>query len=125
MVAIGFTLLGLAALGLLFWFLRRKQEGVIYPKWLLAAYVACAPLAIIGIETGWIYSCTGRQPWTIYGIQRTVEAATNSGNLGILFFLFSVLYIVLLVITGLVMYFYFKRNPVSDEFQSANDQLNV
>ncbi|WP_306984264.1 cytochrome ubiquinol oxidase subunit I [Alkalicoccobacillus murimartini] len=124
MVAIGFTLLGLSGIGLLIWFVRRKQEGIIYPKWLLAAFVACGPLAVIGIETGWIYSCTGRQPWTIYGIQRTADAATNSGNLGILFFLFSVLYIFLLVLTALVMYFYFKRNPVSDEFHSSGEQLN-
>ncbi|TSB45218.1 cytochrome ubiquinol oxidase subunit I [Alkalicoccobacillus porphyridii] len=123
MVGIGFILLGLAAIGCLLWFIRRKHTELRFPKWLLASLVASGPLAIIGIETGWIYSCTGRQPWTIYGIQRTADAATNSGNLGILFFLFSVLYIFLLVLTGLVMYFYFKRNPVSDEFTTQNETL--
>lgn len=124
MVAIGFLLLGLSAIGCLIWLIRRKHTELHFPKWFLAALVASGPLAIIGIETGWIYSCTGRQPWTIYGIQRTVDAATNSGNLGILFFLFCVLYVFLLVLTGLVMYFYFKRNPVSDEFTTKNDTLH-
>ncbi|GAE36428.1 cytochrome d ubiquinol oxidase subunit I [Halalkalibacter akibai JCM 9157] len=75
---------------------------------------------MIGIETGWIFSCTGRQPWTIYGYQLTNEAATNSGNLGMLFVLFISLYVVLLVITALVMHFYFYRNPVSKDLHTIS-----
>ncbi|MCL7749357.1 cytochrome ubiquinol oxidase subunit I [Halalkalibacter alkaliphilus] len=116
MVGIGSALFGLAVIFWVLWFFRRKTKKP-YPKWLLAGLVASGPLAMIGIETGWIFSCTGRQPWTIYGIQRTSEAATNSGNLGMLFFLFVSLYLVLLVLTGLVMHYYFNRNPVSKELQ--------
>ncbi|KHF41320.1 cytochrome ubiquinol oxidase subunit I [Halalkalibacter okhensis] len=116
MVGIGSALFGLAVIFWALWFFRRKTNKP-YPKWLLAGLVASGPLAMIGIETGWIFSCTGRQPWTIYGIQRTSEAATNSGNLGMLFFLFVSLYVVLLVLTGLVMHYYFNRNPVSKELQ--------
>ncbi|MDT8860942.1 cytochrome ubiquinol oxidase subunit I [Alkalihalobacillus sp. MEB130] len=118
MVGIGSALFGLAVLFWIFWFIRRKSQKP-YPKWLLAGLVASGPLAMIGIETGWIFSCTGRQPWTIYGIQRTGEAATTSGNLGMLFVLFVSLYLVLLVITALVMHFYFNRNPVSNDLESA------
>ncbi|WP_368505659.1 cytochrome ubiquinol oxidase subunit I [Alkalihalophilus sp. As8PL] len=116
MVGIGTALLGLAALYWVFWFLGRKKQKPL-PKWLLGALVLGGPLAMIGIETGWIFSCTGRQPWTIFGVQRTAEAATNSGNLGTLFILFLTLYISLLVLTGLVMHFYFKRNPVTHELE--------
>ncbi|MFC0471176.1 cytochrome ubiquinol oxidase subunit I [Halalkalibacter kiskunsagensis] len=118
MVGIGSALLGLAVLFWTIWFVRRKRENR-YPKWLLAGVVASGPLAMIGIETGWIFSCTGRQPWTIYGVQRTGEAATNSGNLGMLFVLFISLYVVLLVLTALVMHFYFNRNPVSKELHAV------
>ncbi len=123
MVGIGMTLLGIAALAWLMWFILRKKEKKEqpFPKWLLAGIVASGPLAMIGIETGWIFSCTGRQPWTIHGIQRTSEAATNSGHLGMLFVLFIGLYITLLVITALVMYFYFYRNPVSNDLGIAVD----
>ncbi|PTL23244.1 cytochrome ubiquinol oxidase subunit I, partial [Shouchella clausii] len=76
------------------------------------------PLAMIGIETGWIFSCTGRQPWIIFGVQTTAEAATTSGNLGLLFFLFSTLYLVLLILTSFVMYFYFKRNPLRQDMSA-------
>lgn len=117
MVGIGTALLGLAGIYWLFWFLGRKKEKP-FPKWLLAGIVVSGPLAMVGIETGWIFSCTGRQPWTIYGFQLTSEAATNSGNLGMLFVLFITLYVVLLVITALVMHFYFNRNPVSEDLQT-------
>ncbi|WP_332631002.1 cytochrome ubiquinol oxidase subunit I [Halalkalibacter flavus] len=119
MVGIGSALFGLAVIFWVLWFFRRKTKKP-YPKWLLAGLVASGPLAMIGIETGWIFSCTGRQPWTIYGIQRTSEAATNSGNLGMLFFLFVSLYLVLLVLTGLVMHYFFNRNPVSKELQTMS-----
>ncbi len=120
MVGIGMILLGIAVLAWLLWFIQRKKQQL-FPKWLLAGIVASGPLAVIGIETGWIFSCTGRQPWTIHGIQRTSEAATNSGHLGMLFVLFIGMYIILLVITALVMYFYFNRNPVSNDLGIAAD----
>ncbi|SPT77383.1 cytochrome d ubiquinol oxidase subunit I CydA [Niallia circulans] len=118
MVGIGFALIAVSGLGLLFSFFRRKQDGIRFPKWLLIALVAAGPLAMIGIETGWIFSCTGRQPWIIFGVQTTAEAATTSGNLGLLFFLFSTLYLVLLILTSFVMYFYFKRNPLRQDMSA-------
>ncbi|PAD14193.1 cytochrome ubiquinol oxidase subunit I [Shouchella clausii] len=118
MVGIGFALIAVSGLGLLFSFFRRKQDGIRFPKWLLIALVAAGPLAMIGIETGWIFSCTGRQPWIIFGVQTTAGAATTSGNLGLLFFLFSTLYLVLLILTSFVMYFYFKRNPLRQDMSA-------
>ncbi|WP_059105805.1 cytochrome ubiquinol oxidase subunit I [Shouchella shacheensis] len=114
MVAIGFSLLGVAGIGLLLLFLRRGSTHV-FPKWLLVSLVAAGPLAIVGIETGWIFSCTGRQPWTIFQVQTTAEAATTSGNLGMIFFFFVMLYLLLAVLTGFVLYFYFKRNPLKQD----------
>ncbi|MET3507553.1 cytochrome ubiquinol oxidase subunit I [Halalkalibacter oceani] len=114
MVFIGFGLLAVAGITLLWMFIKRKQKFSV-PRWMLASIVAAGPLAIVGIEIGWIFSCTGRQPWTIFRVQTTAEAATSSGNLGTLFVLFVFLYFVLLVITGTVMYFYFKRNPLKQD----------
>ena len=37
---------------------------------------------MLGIEFGWIFSCSGRQPWTIYGMQRTVDASTRADFVG-------------------------------------------
>lgn len=111
MVGIG-SLLILASFGTMLYRLVRKKE---YPRWLLQALMLTGPLALIGIETGWIFSCTGRQPWTIYHLQKTAEAATQSQHLGSLFVLFIGLYVFLLVVTALVLRFYFKRHPVTPD----------
>ncbi|MFA9560166.1 cytochrome ubiquinol oxidase subunit I [Evansella sp. AB-rgal1] len=114
MVGIGTLLIGLSVGALFWWILYRKKP---YPTWLLLALVPSGAFALIGMETGWIFACIGRQPWTIMNFQRTADAATASGNLGFIFVLFISLYLLLLVITALVMRFYFHRNPLSNEFQ--------
>ncbi|MCU6707281.1 cytochrome ubiquinol oxidase subunit I [Paenibacillus sp. J5C_2022] len=111
MVGIG-TLLILMAFAPIAYRLLLKRT---YPRWTLLALVATGPLAMIGIETGWIFSCTGRQPWTIYHVQRTSEAATQSESLGLLFVLFIGIYVFLLIVTVFAMRFYFKRHPVLPE----------
>ncbi len=112
MVGIGFSLIGIAAFAIVWSVLFKNRD---LPTWLLVALITTGPLSMLGIEMGWIFSCVGRQPWTIYGVQLTSTAATQSGNVGILFFLFITLYIVLLLLTGLVLKFHFSRNPVQQD----------
>ncbi|MBU9712292.1 cytochrome ubiquinol oxidase subunit I [Evansella tamaricis] len=114
MVGIGTLLVALSVGALLWRFIFKKNP---YPNWLLLALVPSGAFALIGMETGWIFACIGRQPWTIMNIQRTADAATASGNLGFIFVLFISLYLLLLVLTALVMRFYFQRNPLNNEFQ--------
>lgn len=111
MVLIGTVLIVLSFGALLYRWLRKRD----YPRWLLRVLTLTGPMSLIGIETGWIFSCTARQPWTIYHIQRTSEAATSAGNLGALFVLFIGLYTFLLFATAAVMWFYFKRHPIARE----------
>lgn len=108
MVGIGMLLIGVSFLALVYRFRSSRQ----WPRWLLVVLTTSGPLSLIGVEAGWIFSCTGRQPWTIYHIQRTAEAAIRSNNLMFLLVLFVSLYAVLCVITVLVLRFYFKRHPV-------------
>ncbi|KSU83703.1 cytochrome d ubiquinol oxidase subunit I [Fictibacillus enclensis] len=117
MVGIGFLLLGLAAVALFFWWYYGKRKKRPYPRWLLFLLIFSGPLSMLGIEFGWIFSCSGRQPWTIYRVQTTAEAATQSQNLAPLFLLFIGLYVMLGVLTILILTSYFKRNPVSKEFE--------
>lgn len=111
MVGIGSLLILLAGVSLAIRFIWKRG----YPRWLLRLLLFSGPLSILGIEMGWIFSCTGRQPWTIYHIQYTHEAATTAGNLGTLFVLFLSLYVFLLLITGFFMRLYFKKYPVSKD----------
>jgi len=114
MVGIGSLLIFVAALSLAIQWLRKR----LYP-WMLWMLIPTGALAIIGIETGWVFSCSGRQPWTIYHIQYTHEAATTAENVGTLFVLFLSLYLFLLIVTGFFMRLYFRKFPVSLELKKG------
>jgi cytochrome d ubiquinol oxidase subunit I len=111
MVGIGTLLIVLAivAIALKLWWKKH------YPRWILWLLLLSGPMSMVGIETGWIFSCTGRQPWTIYHIQRTSEAAIQSNSLLALFIMFISLYVFLMFVTIFVLRFYFGRNPVAKE----------
>ena len=78
MIAIGVFLAVLMGVTVLQW-LRGKlsPENITQQKWLLRTWLLSAPLGYIAIESGWIVRCVGRQPWTVYGEVRTVDAASN------------------------------------------------
>lgn len=73
MVAIGLFFAALMATSVIQWLRGKLTEE----KWLLRAWVLSAPLGYLAVETGWIVRCVGRQPWTVYGEMRTVDAASH------------------------------------------------
>lgn len=77
---------------------RRKQTWL-DSRWFLRVLVIAAPLGFIAIETGWIVTEVGRQPWIIYGVMRTSEAVTPMPGLVVPFVTFTVLYFFLAAIT--------------------------
>lgn len=109
MVGIGMLLIAISAFTVALRLIFKRP----YPRWLLYSLLLAGPLSMVGIETGWVFSCTGRQPWTIYHVQTTASAATRAQHLGSLFVLFIGLYAFLLVVTAVVMFYYFKRHPVN------------
>jgi cytochrome bd ubiquinol oxidase subunit I len=111
MVGIGILLFVATAYSLYYWW-KKARAGKPFPRWLLWGLAYSGPVSMLGIEVGWIFSCSGRQPWTIYGFQRTTEAATKAGNLGGLYILFSLVYLMLSVMVAVVLISYFKRNPL-------------
>ncbi|MFC7321615.1 cytochrome ubiquinol oxidase subunit I [Halobacillus campisalis] len=111
MVGIGTLLIALSFLAL-FWKVVLKKD---FPGWMLGLLVVGGPLSVIAIEAGWCFSCIGRQPWTITDVLPTADAATKSSSVSILLFTFLTLYVVLLFVTGFVMRYYFKRNPVEKD----------
>ncbi|AFY60480.1 cytochrome ubiquinol oxidase subunit I [Synechococcus sp. PCC 6312] len=100
MSGIGFFLVGLMLVTVLQWGLGRLKPGVIAQQtWTLRAWIFAAPLGYLAVETGWIVRCVGRQPWTVYGEIRTVDAASHLPAGEVLFSLigFTVLYSALFV----------------------------
>ena len=57
------------------WLARRRTEIATHTAFLRAVVIG-APLGFIAIETGWMVTELGRQPWIIYGVLRTADAVT-------------------------------------------------
>jgi cytochrome bd ubiquinol oxidase subunit I len=102
MSGIGIALVALMGLSVVQW-LRGKlaATAIAQQKWLLLGWIAAAPMGYIAVETGWIVRCVGRQPWTVYGELRTVDAASNLPTSEILGSLisFTLLYSLLFLLT--------------------------
>jgi cytochrome d ubiquinol oxidase subunit I len=78
MVGTGFLLLGLAAWFALWWWRQRESDP---SRWLLRATAVSGVVAIVALESGWIVTEVGRQPWTVVGLLLTKDAVQTSGNL--------------------------------------------
>ncbi len=72
MVGLGTCLLGLMALAAFFLFRRRLHTT----RPILWALLLAAPLPYIATTAGWMTAELGRQPWIVYGLLRTREAAS-------------------------------------------------
>jgi cytochrome d ubiquinol oxidase subunit I len=115
MVGIGTMLIFLSIIGFTMRHIFKKEQ---FPRWLMVLFISAGPLSILAIEFGWIFSCTGRQPWVIYRILKTEDVVTTATNLGTLFIMFIIIYIILMVATVLVLRYYFRRHPIEKELQS-------
>ncbi|MFZ2169925.1 MAG: cytochrome ubiquinol oxidase subunit I, partial [Methylococcaceae bacterium] len=78
MVASGVALLGLMLWTLAAWLKGRlSSDHVCNNRLLLRAWIASIPLGYLATECGWIVREVGRQPWVIYGLLRTRDAAST------------------------------------------------
>lgn len=97
MVGAGMTMLGAACW---YWLARWRTRGreVPLPRLLLLALVLCGPLGFLALEAGWVVTEVGRQPWVIYGVMRTADAATTVRGVWASLALFTTVYTGLLVL---------------------------
>src|SRR5438445_4058867 len=72
MAGLGFLIMGLGLFSLLM-----RWRGKLYETRLLHVFaMAMGPAGFIAVLAGWITTETGRQPFTVYGLLRTVESAS-------------------------------------------------
>lgn len=105
----------LAFVSTLFVFLNWTKKWNAFNKPLLMMIAAGGPLSILAMESGWIFTEVGRQPWILNGIMRTSEGATSSEHVGLMLILFALLYTVLGVTCAGVLRKMFRSNPVERE----------
>ena len=87
------------------WRVRRAPADQLADSpWLLRAIVLAAPMGFVAIEAGWTVTEVGRQPWVVYGVLRTADAVTPMRGLVVPLVTFTLLYIFLGVVTGILLY---------------------
>ncbi len=78
MVGIGFALAGLALWAAVAAIRKRRvPDG----RWFLRAVMCAGPAAFVALESGWVVTELGRQPWIVQGYLRTADAATSRGGI--------------------------------------------
>ncbi len=111
MVALGFSMLVLFSLALLYSIKGTFMEK----KWLLRWALWFIPAPWIAAELGWVVAEYGRQPWTIYGVLPThlsVSSLTPSSIYGSLAG-FVAFYTLLLIVEMYLMVKYARQGPSS------------
>lgn len=124
MLAIGTLFLVVALVGL--WL---RWRGALYERrWFLRLCVFTAPLGFVATIAGWIVTEVGRQPWVVYGLLRTADAASPVSRQAVLsslslfiavygvLFLAFLYYFLKLVRTGPA---YETKRPVSKPVRTA------
>jgi cytochrome d ubiquinol oxidase subunit I len=78
MVGIGFALLALGAwLAWTWWRRRDLPRG----RWFLRAVALSGVAAVVAMESGWVATEVGRQPWIVYHVLRTSSAVNPAPGL--------------------------------------------
>jgi cytochrome d ubiquinol oxidase subunit I len=82
-----------------------RWRGTLYTSRLLHAFaVAMAPSGFIAVLAGWITTETGRQPYTVYGLLRTVDAASPLAAPAVASSLIAFIIVYFIVFTAGVIY---------------------
>ena len=72
MVGIGLLMITIGAIGAFLWWRRKLFDAT----WFLQPLTYAWPLGFIAIICGWWVTETGRQPYVVYGVLRTVDAVS-------------------------------------------------
>lgn len=113
MVACG-VIMGLVSLwaGALYAKTKKLPDSNVFLKTL----ICISPLGLLAIESGWMVTELGRQPWVIHGVLRTSHAVTPMPGLWLPFTTFLFVYIALAVIVVALLFREFSHSldPVKE-----------
>jgi cytochrome bd ubiquinol oxidase subunit I len=72
MVGLGMAMIGLGLWGVVLWWRRGLERS----RFFLAATILMGPAGFAAVIAGWVTAEVGRQPWVVYGLMRTADAAS-------------------------------------------------
>lgn len=103
MAGLGMLMLLCALLGLAL----RKGGRLYEARWFQWLMLCMGPSGIVALLAGWFTTEVGRQPWTVYGVLRTVNSAAplDAQQLGVSLLIFVVVYF---LVFGVGVYYMLK-----------------
>jgi len=99
-------------------FLSIKRKDLFNNRWVLRGLIASLGLPYIANTSGWLLGEMGRQPWTVFGLLRTVDSVSPSvtaTEVIVTLTLFCLTYGVLAVIDGYLLAKTAKQGSVEEE----------
>ncbi len=97
MITLAGAMTALASIGVFF-----RMRGTIFEKkWLLRAFVGAVFMPYLANQAGWVACEVGRQPWVVYGLLRTKDAASkvvHGPSIVFSIVVFSLLYLALFAV---------------------------
>lgn len=126
MVGVGTLMVLIAAVAL---YLFTWKKNLFNNRLVLRGLVASIALPYIANTCGWLLGEMGRQPWIVFGLLKTVNSVSPSVTIAevvVTLTMFFVLYAVLAVIDGYLLYRTAKQGPAEeDALQTQEEQLLV
>jgi cytochrome d ubiquinol oxidase subunit I len=110
MIALGFLFVGLSIAALVLMAGRRVHQT----RWFLRSLLLAIPLPHLANQLGWIAAEVGRQPWVVYRVLRTAEAASVTVSRGQIVFtllVFAALYALLGAVFLRVLLALIRKGP--------------
>ncbi len=96
MVGIGVMLVVLGAWQAWIWWFHRR---LLATKWFLIPAALAGIGSVIAMESGWLVTEVGRQPWTVYGYLLTKDAVTTASGIPVTLGVTIAIYLVLTGVT--------------------------
>jgi cytochrome d ubiquinol oxidase subunit I len=90
MVGLGLLMIGMAVIARIL-----NRRGRLYEaKWFHRFVLLMGPSGVISLLAGWVTTEVGRQPWVVYGVMRTAQAASplSAQQVGVSLMAFVVVY---------------------------------
>ena len=116
MVGLGFLMITTGLVSLLLRWRGRLYETPLFARWCLIM----GPSGFVALLAGWFVTETGRQPYTVYGLLRTVDSVSPIGSPGVALSLLAFV-VVYLIVFGMGVWYLLRLMRADPEAQSAGE----
>jgi cytochrome bd ubiquinol oxidase subunit I len=123
MVGADFLLLAFMAVGL--WLLYRRRFDT--TGWFHRAAMVAVFVPFLANWAGWIFTEMGRQPWVVFGLQKTaqgVSPAVGAASVATSLVVFTVVYGLLAVVDGYLLLLVTRRGPAGEGGEPEEEDID-